>query len=98
MPRKRLVLSLALAPAAGAAASSAGWAPYLGGCAEIGGAGFRLDRLREWRGKELAARVRFELIGRPLGAPRAAIARALLEVRFRRREPAGGTGLEIVAA
>jgi hypothetical protein len=79
-------------------ASSAAWEFYLGGFAEIEEAGFHLDRLLEWRGKELAARVRFELIGRPRGAPHAAIDRALLEMRFRRRAGAGRTGLEIVAA
>jgi hypothetical protein len=94
--------------AAGASASSAAWELYLGGFAEIEEAGFHLDRLEEWRGRELAARVRFELIGRPRGAPHAAIDRALLEMRFRRRaelgargapgDPANGTGLEIVAA
>jgi len=94
--------------AAGAAASSAAWELYLGGFAEIEEAGFHLDRLLEWRGRELAARVRFELIGRPRGAPGAGIDRALLEMRFRPRAelgargapgaPAGGTGLEIVAA
>jgi hypothetical protein len=95
----------------GAAGASAGWELYLEGFAEIEEAGFHLDRLEEWRGKELAARVRFELIGKPRGAPRAAIDRALLEVRFRRRAASGeistrsvqgaagaGTRLEIVAA
>jgi len=81
-------------------AALAAWKLYLDGFAEIEEAGFHLDRLDAWRGKELAARVRFELIGRPCGAPHAAIDRALYEVRFRRTVPAavGTMGLEIVEA
>ena len=97
-----------VAPTTGSAAASLGiagaaaaWELYLAGFAEIEEAAFHLDRLDEWRGQELAARVRFELIGRPRGAPSAAIDRVLLEMRFRRRAAgAGGRGteLEIVAA
>jgi hypothetical protein len=84
----------------GRCAALAAWKLYLDGFAEIEEAGFHLDRLDEWRGEELAARVRFELIGRPRGASHAAIDRALFEMRFRRREEAAGAaaGLEIVAA
>jgi len=78
-------------------AALAAWKLYLDGFAEIEEAGFHLDRLDEWRGKELAARVRFELIGRPRGAPCAAIDRALFEVRFG-RVAAGTARLEIVEA
>jgi len=73
-------------------AAGASWEPYLASFAEIEEAGFHLDRLLEWRGRELAARVRFELIGRPRGAPHAGIDRAVLEMRFRRRAAIGETG------
>jgi len=83
-------------------AAVAAWQAYLEGFAEIEEAAFHLDRLETWRGSELAARVRFELIGRPQGAGQAGIDRAVLHMRFGRR-PAGQAGaapagLEIVAA
>jgi hypothetical protein len=65
-------------------AAIAGWREYLAGFGEIEEVGFHLDRLEEWRGAELVARVRFELIGKPLGAPEAGIDRAILQVRFGR--------------
>jgi hypothetical protein len=80
----------------------AAWKAYLESFAEIEEAGFHLDRLETWRGSELVARVRFELIGRPQGARQAGIDRAVLRMRLRRRPagPAGAApvGLEIVAA
>jgi hypothetical protein len=84
------------------AAAVAAWEAYLEGFAAVEEAGFHLDRLETWRGSELVARVRFELIGRPQGARQAGIDRAVLRMRFRRRPagPAGAApaGLEIVAA
>jgi hypothetical protein len=87
-------------------AAVAAWQAYLGGFAEVEEAGFHLDRLERWRGRELVARVRFELIGRPLGAPQTGIDRAFLHMRFGRRSPAApevpevreGPALEILAA
>jgi hypothetical protein len=87
-------------------AAVAAWQAYLGGFAEVEEAAFHLDRLERWRGRELVARVRFELIGRPLGAPQAGIDRAFVRMRFGRRSPAGseipeareGPALEILGA
>jgi hypothetical protein len=100
------VCILALGDAAGAesgtaedrGAAVAAWRLYLDGFATVEEAAFHLDRLEQWRGQELVARVRFELIGTPRGAPHAGIDRALLHMRFRRRPAGGGEGLAIVAA
>jgi ASPIC and UnbV/FG-GAP-like repeat len=110
------VVSLAAASSAGAVAAGGGasvedrdvalaaWRSYLDSFAEIEEAGFHLDRLERWQRGELAARVRFELIGRPRGARQAGIDRALFQVRFGRRLPAGEAGgagqaeLEVLAA
>jgi ASPIC and UnbV/FG-GAP-like repeat len=66
----------------------AAWQQYLEGFGAIEEAGFHLDRLEEWAGDELVARVRFELIGTPRGAARAGIDRALFRMRFGRRAAA----------
>jgi hypothetical protein len=71
-------------------AALADWQSYLDGFDEIEEAGFHVDRLEEWQGDELVARVRFELIGRPRGAPQAGIDRAYFLMRF-------GRGAEPVA-
>jgi len=83
---------------ADAGAAVAGWREYLAGFDEIEEVGLHLDRLEEWRGRELSARVRFELIGRPLGAPWAGIDRAVFRMRFRRPGRESGPGLRILAA
>ena len=55
------------------------WLAYLGGFDSIEEVGVHLDRLERWdSAAEVVAIVRFELIGRPRGAPRAGIDRARL--------------------
>jgi ASPIC/UnbV protein/VCBS repeat protein len=89
-------------------AAVAAWGRYLDGFAAIEEAAFHLDRLEEWQGRELVARVRFELIGTPRGAPQAGIDRAIFRLRFRRQTmiagvsgvagAAAGERLEVLAA
>jgi hypothetical protein len=80
--------------AAGAAqdrrAALAEWRRYLDGFDEIEEAAFHVDRMEDWQGDELVARVRFELIGRPRGAPQAGIDRAFFLMRFGRGQEAQG--------
>jgi hypothetical protein len=82
-------------------AALAAWRVYREGFGDLEEVGFHLDRLDEWRGREIEARVRFELIGTPRGALQAGIDRAMFRMRFgRRRGEAGarGQGLEILEA
>ena len=71
-------------PLADRGALVAEWRGYLAGLAEVEDAGLHLHRLESWRGDELVAQVRFELIGTPQGEPRSGIDRGLFRMRFRR--------------
>jgi hypothetical protein len=72
-------------------AALAAWRVYREGFGNLEEVGFHLDRLDEWRGREIEARVRFELIGTPRGALQAGIDRAIFHMRF-------NAGLEILEA
>jgi ASPIC/UnbV protein/VCBS repeat protein len=73
---------------AGRRQAIAEWQDYLAGFDQVEEVELVVERLRRWRSpSEVVADVRFELIGRPRGAPEAAVDRALLRVRFSR---AGG--------
>ncbi len=66
-------------------AAVAAWLAYLAGFAAIEQVALHIDRLDSWRAsRDLAASVRFELIGTPLGADRAGIDRAVLRLRLAR--------------
>lgn len=67
------------------------WWRYLEGVEELETVELHLHRLESW-GKEIEATARFEAIGRPRGAARSVIDRALLRVRFARERPGGGGG------
>jgi ASPIC and UnbV/FG-GAP-like repeat len=70
----------------GREAAVGAWLAYLAGFAAIERVALHLDRLLSWRSsRELVASVRFELIGRPRGAPQAGIDRARLRLRLARR-------------
>src|SRR5436305_3785863 len=66
------------------AAALAEWQAYLAGLAAIDEVGLHLHHLPSWRGDVIEAVVRFELIGRPQGASRSGIDRALFRVHFER--------------
>lgn len=60
------------------------WQAYLAGLDAIQEAGVHLHRLPVWKGDELEAVVRLELIGTPRGAARPGIDRALFRMRLER--------------
>ncbi len=64
------------------AAALAEWQAYLAGLDTIQEAGVHLHRLPTWKGDELEAIVRLELIGTPRGAVRPGIDRALFRMRL----------------
>ncbi len=71
------------------------WRAYIGGFSEIDEVMMFVHRLDAWRSSDsIHARVRFELIGTPIGEARAGIDRAIFDMRFARREP----GLKLLAA
>ncbi|RMH17256.1 MAG: CRTAC1 family protein, partial [Acidobacteria bacterium] len=76
------------APAATAgdrAAAVAEWRDYLQGFDAVDAVELHVHRLEDWTpGEEVLASVRFEAIGTPRGAPRPAIDRAMLRLRFAR--------------
>ncbi|MEM9593867.1 MAG: CRTAC1 family protein, partial [Acidobacteriota bacterium] len=55
---------------------------YLAGFEEIETAGMWVHRMEDWGKSGHVATVRFELIGRPVGAPRSGIDRAIFRMRF----------------
>jgi len=63
-----------------------GWMRYLAGFESVEKAELHVHRLEDWDGPETVATVRFELIGTPEGASRAAIDRAMFRMRFRSGE------------
>ena len=66
------------------ASAVAEWQAYLAGLDAIQEVGVHLHRLPVWKGNELEAVVRFELIGTPRGAARPGIDRALFRMRLER--------------
>jgi len=71
------------------------WREYLATMDRVEEIQLHVHRLESWDSREeLAASVRFELIGTPAGEPRAGIDRALLSMRFTTH----GDGLRVVAA
>ncbi|HSL84842.1 MAG TPA: CRTAC1 family protein, partial [Thermoanaerobaculia bacterium] len=63
-----------------------GWMRYHAGFESIDEVGLHVHRIEDRDGPETVATVRFELIGTPEGASRAAIDRALFRMRFRTGE------------
>ncbi|HEX7180900.1 MAG TPA: CRTAC1 family protein [Thermoanaerobaculia bacterium] len=70
------------------ASALAEWQAYLASLESIEEVGFHLHRLPSWKGNELEAIVRFELIGTPQGAARPGIDRAYFRMRLA-SSPAG---------
>jgi hypothetical protein len=70
------------------------WWRYLEGFEELETVELHLHRLESWGG-EIVGTARFEAIGTPRGAPRAAVDRALLRVRLGRDGAAGDSRLRI---
>jgi hypothetical protein len=60
-----------------------GWMRYLAGFDSVDKVEMHVHRLEDWEEPETVATVRFELIGTPVGAPRAGIDRAIFRMRFR---------------
>ncbi len=78
-----------------AAAAAAAWDRYLQGLESVDEVRLHVHRLHRWRGDELEASVRFEVVGMPRGEARAGIDRAYFQMKLR---PAGEAGLRIVSA